>query len=96
MSIELISAIAGIVLSLLFEFVPGFEGWYNKFDSQKKRLFMVGALFVVVAGAYGLSCANLLAFFPCTLAGAWIALQAFIAALVANQSVHLVLKKDGQ
>ena len=94
MSVDLISAIAGILISLAFEFVPGVEGWYGKLSEQYKRLFMVGALFVVVGGAFGLSCANLLAFFPCTGAGAWLAVQAFIAALVANQSVHLVLKKE--
>jgi len=94
MSVELISAIAGIILSLIFEFVPGFEKWYGGLDQQYKRLFMVGALFVVVGGAFGLSCAGLLAAFPCTGAGAWLAVQAFIAALVANQTVHLVFKKD--
>jgi len=96
MSVELISAIAGILLSLLFEFVPGFEKWYGALEVQYKRLFMVGALLLVVGGAFGLSCAGLLGWFPCTTAGAWLAVQAFIAALVANQSVHLVLKKDGE
>ena len=94
MSVELISAIAGIILSLLMEFIPGFKAWYDKFDPQYKRLFMLGALFVVVAGAFGLSCAGLLAIFPCTVSGAWLAVQALIAAVVANQSVHLVLKRD--
>lgn len=94
MSVELISAIAGIILSLAFEFIPGFEKWYGGQSEQYKRLFMVAALVLVVGGAYGLSCAGLIAMFPCTGAGAWLAVQAFIAALVANQSVHLVLKKD--
>lgn len=93
MSVELVSAIAGIVLSLAFEFIPGFEKWYGAQSEQYKRLFMVAALVIVVGGAYGLSCAGLLALFPCTGEGAWLAVQAFIAALVANQSVHLVIKK---
>lgn len=94
MTVELISALAGILISLAFEFIPGVEGWYNGLPKQYKRLFMVGALALVVGGAFGLSCANLLALFPCTGAGAWLAVQAFVAALVANQSVHLVLKKE--
>ena len=53
MSVDLISAIAGILISLAFEFVPGVEGWYGKLSEQYKRLFMVGALFVVVGGAFG-------------------------------------------
>jgi len=95
MTVELISAIAGIVLSLAFEFVPGFDKWYDALGPQVKRLFMVATLVVVVGGAFGLSCAGLVALFPCTVAGGWIAVQAFIAALVANQTVHLVFKKDG-
>ncbi|MBE9479819.1 MAG: hypothetical protein IMY80_07620 [Chloroflexi bacterium] len=94
MTVELISAIAGILISLILEFVPGVEGWYNKFSKQQKRLVMLVALFVVVGGAFGLSCANLIAIFACTTFGVWQAVMAFIAALVANQSVHLVLKKD--
>ena len=94
MTVELISAIAGIILSLAFEFIPGFEKWYGALEPQVKRLFMVAALILVVGGAYGLSCSSLLAIFPCTVAGAWLAVQAFIAALVANQAVHLVFKRD--
>ena len=94
MSVELISAIAGILISLILEFVPGVEAWYHKFAPQQKRLVMLVALFVVVGSAFGLSCAGLLAIFVCTGAGAWEAVMAFIAALVANQSVHLIIKKN--
>jgi hypothetical protein len=94
MTPELITAIAGILLSLLFEFVPGFESWYGKFSKQQKRLFMVGALFLVVGGAFALSCLGIFAYFVCSGAGAWTALQAFILALIANQTVHLVFKKE--
>ena len=93
MSVELISASAGILISLILDFVPGVQTWYAKFPAHKKRLGVLVALFVVVGGAYGLSCAGLLGFFACSGVGAWEALSAFIAALVANQSVHLVLKK---
>ena len=93
MSTELISALAGIVLSLGLEYIPGVEGWYGKFEPKQKRLVMLGSLFLVVGGTFGLSCAGLLVAFVCSWPGAWEAVIAFIAALVANQSVHLVLKK---
>jgi len=96
MSVELISVLAGIIISLALEFIPGLEGWYAKFSPQQKRLVMLGALVLVVGGAFGLSCANLLAVFVCSTVGAWGAVVAFVAALVANQSVHLVLKKDAE
>jgi hypothetical protein len=94
MSEELISASAGILISLILEFVPGVATWYAKFSAQQKRLVVLVALFAVVGGAYGLSCVGVLGFFACSGAGAWEALAAFIAALVANQSAHLVLKKE--
>ena len=94
MEVSAISAIAGILVSLVLEFIPGVEGWYAKFTPQEKRLVMLGSLFLVVAGAFGLSCANLVEAFACSGAGAWTAVLAFVAALVANQSVHLLLKKE--
>ena len=94
MEVSAISAIAGILISLVLEFIPGVEGWYAKFTPQQKRLVMLGSLFLVVAGAFGLSCANLLEAFACSGDGAWTAVLAFVAALVANQSVHLLLKRE--
>ena len=94
MSVELISALAGMVLSIALEFIPGLEKWYAKFNPQEKRLVMLIALLLVVGGAFGLSCAGLFAAFACSWPGAWEAVMAFIAALVANQSVHFVLKKE--
>ena len=95
MSASAISAIAGIIISLALEFIPGLDAWYAKFTPQQKRLVMLISLAVVVGGAFGLSCTNLMAVFACTVAGGWSAVMAFIAALVANQSVHLIIKKDG-
>ena len=93
MSASAISAVAGIIISLALEYIPGLDAWYAKFTPQQKRLVMLGALVLVVAGAFALSCTNLLGLFACTVAGGWEAVMALIAALVANQSVHLVLKK---
>jgi len=93
MTPEILIAIGAALLSLLFEFVPGFAPWYDKFDPVQKRLFMAGILFVTVAVLFGLSCAKLLAYFACTAIGAWEAVLLWLGAIAINQGVHLVFKK---
>ena len=85
--------IGAAVLSLLMEYIPPFSGWYEKLSPGYKRLFMAGLLFIVVAGAFGLSCTALIAVFACSVVGAWAAVQVWLFAIAINQGIHLVLKK---
>lgn len=80
--------LAGVVVSLLFSFVPGFKEWFGKLTSEKKQLFMLGLLAVVVAARFGLSCAGRDQTFICSWDGAWMALEAFVAAVIANQGTY--------
>jgi hypothetical protein len=93
MTPEQVIAIGAAVISLLMEYIPPFSTWYEKLSPGYKRLFMAGLLFVIVAGAFGLSCAGLLAVFVCTLAGVWSAVQVWLFAIAINQGIHLVFKK---
>lgn len=95
MTPEQISAIAGVILSLAFEFIPGLSDWYNAQEDTSQRLIMLLALLFTVAGAFGLSCAGQLDTFTCDAAGGWDALAAFVAALVANQATYLITPKRG-
>lgn len=90
---EAVSAIAGIILALGFEYIPYLHDWYNAQDDNKQRLLMLAALFVTVAGALGLSCVGWLDVFSCDQVGIKEAVFAFVAALVANQSTHRVLPR---
>lgn len=90
-----ITAIAAVILSVLFEYVPGLSTWYNALTDTKQRLVMLGVLFVTVAGAFGLSCAGWLDAWPCTQAGAKDAVFAFVLALAANQATYTILPKKG-
>ncbi len=90
MTIEQLAAVAGVVLSLAFSYVPGLNA---KFDAQPptiKRLVMAALLLVVALGAFGLSCAQIISDVACTQAGAIGLVQVFIAALVANQGAFLL------
>ena len=46
--------LAAALLSLLFFYIPGLKNFYDKLSSQGKQLFMVVAIFIVVAGDYAL------------------------------------------
>lgn len=94
MSPEELSAIAGAVLALLFQYVPWLNTWYGGLSSLAKRLIMVGLLAVVSAGVFGAACIGLGDFLGiavvCSGEGAWDLILVFIAAIVANQGTYLL------
>jgi hypothetical protein len=95
MSSEQILAIAGVVLSLAFEYIPGLHAWYNALTDDRQRGVMLLALALTVAGAFGLSCVGWLQLYVCDQAGVQRAVIGFIAALAANQAMHRILPKGG-
>lgn len=90
MTQELLSSAAGILLSLIFAYVPKLNTWYAKQESQVKSLIMLAALLIVAGGAFGLSCAGWFNMpITCDQAGVEGLATAFILALVANQATYL-------
>lgn len=93
--------IAGAVLSLLFEYAPGFEDWYNLLTDKEQQLSMLGLLFLSGATIYGMACGGILALVlpdvtvECTFSGAVTLFVLFLSEIVANQSVHRVLPSKG-
>lgn len=90
MTSELLGSIAGIVLSLVFSYVPGLSGKFAQLESSLKRLIMAALLLIVAAAAFGLSCAKVFATVECSEAGALGLVKVFVLALVANQSAYLI------
>lgn len=88
---ELLSSLAGILLSLLTAYVPGFNTWFDTLNGAHKRLVMLGMLAAASLGAVGLSCVGW--FDPvvtCDQPGFEMVITAFILAMVANQSTYLI------
>jgi hypothetical protein len=90
MSAELLASLAGILLSLLFSYIPKLSEWFAVLDGVYKRLIMAGLLVVVAGGAFGLSCAGVISAVTCDQPGAIGLIKAFLAALIANQSIFLI------
>lgn len=94
MSAELMSAIAGGVLSLLFSYVPGMNTWYAGLKSIYKRLIMALLLLLVAAAVFGLSCTDWAAAWgieaTCDQPGLQVMIGAFLTALVANQATYQI------
>lgn len=93
MTPEQLAAIAGIVLSLAFSYVPGLKDWFDRQDGNTKRLVMLGLMLGVVAAIFGLSCAGLMTTFACTWLGAWDAVWLFVLAAIANQTAYSLTPK---
>ena len=95
MTAETLSAIVAALLALLFAYIPGFATWFNPLESEKKRLIMLGFLVVAAVVIFGLSCAQISPYVPCTKEGVWSLVQILGAAIIANQSLFAILPKVG-
>jgi hypothetical protein len=90
MTAEQLGAIAGVILSLLFSYVPGLSDKFGGLSATTKRLSMALLLLIVAIGTLALSCSNIVVSVPCTQAGLVSLINVYIAALVANQAAYLI------
>jgi hypothetical protein len=88
----LLSAIAGVVLSLCASYLPGFAPWFQALEATKKRLIMAGALLAASVAIVGLSCGGIIHGVSCNQSGIVSLAWAFILALVTNQSTFSISK----
>ena len=89
---QFLSTIAAILLSLAFSYVPGLRAAFERLDPTRKRLVMLGLIVLGTAGVFGLAClrAGSISGIVCSQEGAWSLLEAFILAVMANQSTFLI------
>ena len=88
MTATVLASIAGVVLSLAFNYIPGLNTKFAALSTEVKRLIMLGILVLVAAGAYGLSCAGWWPTVTCDEAGIKALLEALFFAAVANQTAY--------
>jgi hypothetical protein len=94
MTSDQLSVIAGAVLSLGFSYIPGLNTWFAGLSPEKKRLIMLGILALIALSIFGLACTPLAANFgitvTCDVTGASALIQAFLLAVIGNQSAYLI------
>ena len=94
MTADVIGLVAGAAVAFAFNVVPGLSTWFAKQSSEYKQLFMIGAMVLVAAGAFGASCLGWFGLtIPCTTAGAGQLVQALLLAVAANQGVDRIMPK---
>lgn len=87
MTPDALVTLAGVILSLVFAYLPGAKDWFDGLDRQYKPLFMAGVLLVVAAGKLLYDCQLQ----PACLELNWsTALWTWLIALVANQTTFAV------
>jgi hypothetical protein len=90
MTVEQLGAIAGVVLSLAFSYIPGVSDKFSALPATTKRISMAVLLLLVAGGALALSCAKIVVSVECTQAGLFSLINTYIAALVANQAAYMI------
>ena len=95
MTADTLTLIVGSVLSLVFGYFPGLEGWYTSLKSEVKALIMIGLLLLTSAVIFGINCLGWAGGLgvpevACTEAGLMEFVKIFFVALAANQSTYLI------
>ncbi len=96
MTAEALALYSGVALSLVFSYVPGLNKKFDELQSDYKRLIMLAALLVTALVVFGVGCSGWLDVgISCDQAGVVAMAQAFVLALIANQSAYAITPKRG-
>lgn len=92
---DLIVILAGLILALIFDFVPKAKAWFDTKSVEGKRLVNAAILLVVVVIVFGFNClgwAGLVGIpsVACTQEGALFMVQLFLLAIGVNYGTHAV------
>ena len=95
LSSEVISGAAGVLLSLIFMYIPGLRSWYAAQATELKSVIMLGSLAAVSAFIMASSCLGWWTWVSCDQGGIMKLVETFIVALVANQSIYVISPEPG-
>lgn len=88
---EVIVGIAGVVLSLLFSYIPGLRVWFAGLVTETKQLIMLGLLIVVSGAIFALGCYGVIdTGIACDKNGAISLVFMLISGVIANQATYLI------
>jgi hypothetical protein len=93
MTSDKLATLVGVLIALLFAYLPGLKTWFNKQSSEAKAGLTAAVTVIAACAIYGLSCAN---WFPelgitCTKAGFQQLISVVIGALVGMAGGYVTL-----
>ena len=92
MTAEMLTLIAGVLLTLGFSYIPGLRTWYAGKSDEVKQVIMLVLLVVVAGVSFGLAClgwgASLGIVLACTVDGGLGLVMQIVLAIMANQGVY--------
>jgi hypothetical protein len=92
MTAETLALVAGVIISLLFSYVPGLNVKFGALASEVKRVILLGLMLGVGIVAFLLSCTTFGGLFgipiACTQGGFSELIKAFVFAAIANQTTY--------
>jgi hypothetical protein len=93
MTPQIIVTAGAVILSLVFEYIPGIYTWHQGLGKRQTAALMAGLMALVVLGAWLLSCYGPYDFLECDESGAWSGLELYVLALIANQTTYQLARK---
>ena len=90
---EQLGTTAGVILGLVFEYLPGLAKWYQAQEDNVQRLILLGAMLLVTLTIFGMGCAGLSDTFACTKEGAYQAIKVFVSGIISSQATYLVMPR---
>jgi len=88
---EMLVGVSGVVLSLLFSYIPGLRVWYAGLVSETKQLIMLGLILVISGAVFVLGCNGILATnIQCDKSGIVSFVFIVITAIISNQATYSI------
>jgi hypothetical protein len=88
--IDLLVAVVGAVVSLLFSYVPGLSGWFYKQTVDARKGIMAIVVIVVAALMYGALALGIIEGLPLGAATAWKFAEVVFFVLAGNQIIYMI------
>ncbi len=93
MTPQVVVTTGAVLLSLLFEYIPGIYEWHQNLGKRVTAAIMAGFLALVVLFSFLLSCYGPYDLLECSEAGAWSGFELYALALIANQTTYQLTRK---
>jgi uncharacterized membrane protein YidH (DUF202 family) len=87
---------AGVVMSLIFRYVPGMRDAFDQLDATQKQAFMGMIIICVGLASAALGCAGWFNLVTCEREGFETTVRSIIIALMANQTAYSITRRKKQ